>query len=214
MVLGQRNDIMTLDQEKLTYGWYYEQVKERFPSIVLRGERYDGVNTLNLHLIGDNMHHEAVCFRNFKEDSYEKAFQALPMGLVKIMLPKHQAFPVEKLEGHVNRFYANFKKRGWQRDFPLTSIEHTIKTFYAEPFACLAHEFHRAGKLEKAAQYYRMALDIDPNQLPSLKNLAMLYLKKMKPLREAVDLLARYIELNPDDKDAERIRQIIKMHER
>ena len=55
MVEGFRPDVKVLDQEKLTYKWYVAQVKKRFPEIVIRGERYDGVKLLNLNLIEDNI---------------------------------------------------------------------------------------------------------------------------------------------------------------
>jgi tetratricopeptide (TPR) repeat protein len=214
LILKERTDVMKLNQAELTYDWYYKQAKKRFPDIVLRGESYDGIHTLNLHLVNDNIHQHPVCFRYFKEHSYRQAFRAVSSGLIHKMLPKNQPYSLKELEEHVNRLYAGFKKRGWQRDYPPTSFEHMIKRFYAEPFTGLGYEFDQAGEVEKAERYYRRALEIDPSQVATLKNLGILYFEKIKRPKEAVHLFRRYLELSPNDKDAEGIRRIIRIHDR
>jgi tetratricopeptide (TPR) repeat protein len=213
MVLGQRPDVVCLDQAKLTYDWYYEQAKERFPNVTLPGERYDGMHTLNGHLIARNIGQFAICFMDFKEDSYQQAFQAVPFGLVYKMLPKSQKYSPEELEAHFNQFYAKMKKRGWERDYPETSFECEIKQIYAEPFFRLGFEFEQAGGLTKAGQYYNKALAMNPANYRVLKNLAVLYFYKLPRQGEAIEIFKRYLELNPGDVDAGKIKQIIASHE-
>jgi len=211
-VLHERTDVITLDQEKLTYPWYYKQAKERFPGIVLRGERYDGANTLNLHLITDNLGDHPVFFRFFKEDSYKKAFRPLRMGLVQWMIPKTQVYPLTEVEENANRLFSSFKKRGWQRDYPPTSFERVIKSYYARPFAALGDQCYQAGELRKAETYYQRALEIDPNHVSALKGLGVLSLNKLGRPEEAANLFSRYLELNPDDEEAEALKQIIEIY--
>jgi tetratricopeptide (TPR) repeat protein len=211
-VLGKRRDVIALDQEKLTYPWYYKQAKARFPAIALRGERYDGVHVLNRHLISDNIDKRPVFFRFFKEDSYEDEFRAVPTGLVHRMIPRGESYPLEKAEEQLRKLYARFKKRGWQNAFSPTSFERIIKGSYAKPLAALAYGFDLAGNIDKAVHYYRQALRIDPNHSMSLKNLALVLLKSRKQDFEAVDLLRRYLRLNPGDKESQQITRVIETY--
>ena len=139
-VLGKRRDLVVLDQERMTYPWYYRQMKERYPDIVFRGNGYDGVKVMNLHLISDNVDRRDVFFRDFKEDSYPKEFQAVQIGLVKKMVRRNVSYPLEKVEKRLNVLYEQFKKRGWQNDWPATSFERVIMSAYAEPLANVAYE--------------------------------------------------------------------------
>jgi len=210
IVLGQRTDVVKLNQEELTFEWYYKQAKRRFSDIVLRGVRYDGVSTLNLHFIGDNIDKKPICFRYFKEDSYKKTYRALKNGLIHIMVPKDRPYSLQEIEEHTNRLWNNFKKRGWQRRYPQTSFEHVVKGYYAEPFVWLGYEFAEAGDIEKAVRYYRKALEQDQNQSAALKNLGILYFYKMKRPREAAEVLTRYLKLHPHDPDADGMRRMIR----
>lgn len=213
-VLGQRRDVITLDQEKLTYPWYYEQAKARFADITLPGKRYDGVNVLNLHLISHNVDKRSTCFRFFKEDSYKREFRTVPMGLVDKMIPRSLPYSLEKGEEDVNRLYASFKRRGWENDYPPTSFERIIKGYYANPLASLGDRFRMAGNIEKAVRYYRRALEIDMGDSTTIKNLAILLLKKTKQTREAMNLFKRYLELNPDGRESEQIKRVIELYGR
>jgi tetratricopeptide (TPR) repeat protein len=211
-VLHERTDVISLDQEKLTYPWYYEQAKKRFPAIVLRGKRYDGTNTLNLHFIADNDGTHPVFFRFFKEESYKKAFRPVRMGLVQLMIPKNQTYPLWQIEENVNRLFSSFKKRGWQRDYPPTGFEQVLKSYYARPFAALGDQCYQAGELSKAEAYYQRALQIEPHHASALKGLAVLYINKLNRPAEAARLLTRYLELNPDDEEAGVLREIIQTY--
>jgi tetratricopeptide (TPR) repeat protein len=209
MVLGERPDVICLDQAKLTYDWYYQQAKERFPHLVLPGERYDGARTLNRHLIANNIDNFSICFMDFKEESYQHTFRAAPCGLVYKMLPKTQNFSPQELETSFDLFYAKMQKRGLERDYPATSFEYEVKQIYAEPFFRLGFEFERAGELIKAEQYYKKALEMNPVNYKVLKNLAVLYFYKLHRPLDAIKIFARYLALNPGDAEAGKIKQII-----
>ncbi len=214
IVQGARPDVMTLDQAKLTYPWYYEQVKTRFPGLNLPGARYDGTQIQNGHLIAANINIYPVCFMDFKEQSYQQAFRALPVGLVYRMIPKSQSYSVDELEVNLNQLYAHFKNRDWQRTYPPTSFENEIKQIYAEPYFRLGYEFEQAGNPAKAAKYYKQALEINPLNHKVLKNLAVLKFYKLHEQQEAVQLFKNYLQMNPRDAEASNIRQVIESFEK
>jgi tetratricopeptide (TPR) repeat protein len=213
-VLGRRGDVVVLDQEKMTYPWYYSQVKERYPDITLRGKRYDGKNVRNLHLISDNIVKREIFFRDFKESSFKKKFQAVSAGLAEKIIPRNASYPLEEVEEDLNDLYGKFIKRGRQKDWPVTSFESVIKSLYAEPFARLAYGFERAGDFEKAARYYSYALEIDPNHAMSVKNLALLLFKEKGQPYEAVELFERYLKLNPHDEEFDQIKRVVETYQR
>ncbi len=213
MVEGERPDAMILDQAKLTYPWYYEQSLARFPGVVLPGERYDGARILNRHLIAGNMNKFPVCFMDFKEQSYQQNFRALPLGLVYQLIPKTQPYSLEEWETQTNELYAQFNLRGLQRTFPPTRFEFETAHIYAEPFFRLGYEFEQAGNFGKAEHYYKKTLELNPYHYKVLKNLAVLYFYKMARQEEAVRLFRRYLEVNPYDAEAHSIRQVIENYE-
>ncbi|MCL5036217.1 MAG: DUF2723 domain-containing protein [Chloroflexi bacterium] len=210
MVQGERPDVITMDQEKLTYEWFYDEMKKRYPDITLRGERYDGVNVFNFHLISDNIQKRPVIFMDFKEESYKQAYRAIPLGLAYMMLPLNTPYSLVQAEETMNRLYSQFQKRGWDRKYPPTSFEYDIIKFYARPYFRLGYEFANEGNDVKAAEYYKKAMEYDPDYYPALKNLAIVYLYKLSRQKEAVELFKRYVKVNPADKDIEKVKQIIK----
>lgn len=214
MVEGERPDVMILDQAKLTYPWYYEQCRDRFPDVVLPGERYDGAHILNRHLIAGNIDKIPVCFMDFKEQSYQQSFRALPLGLVYQVIPKTQSRSLQEWGIRTNELYAQFKLRDRERAFPPTRFEFETKHLYAEPFFRLGYEFEQAGDFAKAEQYYKKTLEMNPYHYKVLKNLAVLYFYKMARQEEAVRLFRRYLEVNPYDAEANSIRQVIESYER
>ncbi|MDZ7343532.1 MAG: hypothetical protein ONA90_03355, partial [candidate division KSB1 bacterium] len=143
LVMGMRPDVVCLDQSKLTYPWYYQQAKERFPQLNLPGERYDGRQVLNRDLIANNINNFPICFMDFKEESFRQAFNAVPNGLVYRLLPKAQAYSPEALEQQFDRFYSKMVRTGLERDYPATTFEHEVKQIYAEPFFRLGYEFQQ-----------------------------------------------------------------------
>ncbi len=76
MVLGKRADVICLDQAKLTYDWFYQEAKERFPNLNLPGERYEGRQIMNEDLIAANTGRRPISFMSFKEESYRQEFRA------------------------------------------------------------------------------------------------------------------------------------------
>jgi hypothetical protein len=210
LVEGKRPDVIALDQAKLTYDWYYEQSKVRFPQLRLPGERYDGALVQNRHLTKANIGRLTVCFMDFKEQSYQQEFRGLPHGLVYQMADKSEPVNVDSLEARTNELFSKFRMRGWEREYPSTRFEFEIKQIYAEPFFRLAFEFEQAGHFAKADNYYRKALEWNPYHYRVLKNIAVLYFYKMNRKEDGVRLLRRYLELNPYDAEASSIQQIIR----
>jgi len=209
MVVGKRPDVICLDQAKLTYDWYYQQAKERFPTLNLPGERYEGGQIKNKDLIAANISRRPISFMSFKEESYREEFRAVPVGLVYRVLPKSQSFSLGELEKHNEQLYANFAKRGWERKYSATTFENEVMQIYAEPFFRLGFEFEQAGQFAKADLYYNKALAMNALNHKVIKNLAVLYFYKMNRQAEGAKLFDDYLALNPMDKEAGTIRQII-----
>ena len=67
----------------------------------------------------------------------------------------------------------------------------------AEVRLALALEYQAHGAVDKAVEHYARVLDVAPNSIVALNNLAMLYLDRGNP--EAVPLARRAVEMAPDN---------------
>jgi len=209
MVLDKRPDVICLDQAKLTYDWFYQEAKERFPNLTLPGERYEGRQIKNKDLIAANIGRHPISFMSFKEESYREEFRAVPVGLVYRVLPKSQSFSLDELEKHNEQLYASFAKRGWEQKYPPTTFENEVMQIYAEPFFRLGFEFEQVEEFAKADLYYNKALAMNALNHKVIKNLAVLYFYKMNRQADGAKLFEDYLALNPMDAEAETIKQII-----
>ena len=71
----------------------------------------------------------------------------------------------------------------------------------ADAVKIIAFSFVRQGKREEAIEYYRRALDIQPDNHVLLYNMALLY-QEMEDHETALNILKQVVELTPEDADA------------
>jgi hypothetical protein len=140
MVLKERPDVITLDQEKLTYVWYCDEVRKRLPQVIIPGVRYDGVKTFNINIIDANWGKFPIYFFDFKEDSYKQKYVDKPMGLVREIFLKGQGPDFNQLVALNAGLEAQFVHTGKTTGYPPTSFEYAINQAYALPSFNLAYE--------------------------------------------------------------------------
>jgi len=205
-----RTDVITLDQEKLTYPWFVQQVTRRYPELKIAGVRYDGVNLFNVNLIDDNINRYPIFFSDFKERSFERKYREIPWGLVVGISPLGQQVDSQEVENHVLGMLNSFSLRGIERDYPRISFEYEIKGLYAWVYFNLAFFEAKNQNFDKALVNYSKALGLNPEMAPAYKNQAIIYLNNMRDLKNAGILFKKYLQLSPGDQDRPQIEALIK----
>ena len=62
--------------------------------------------------------------------------------------------------------------------------------------------YSQAGILDKAEEYYRQALSIEPDSAARLNSLAYFLISKDRNFKEGLELANKALEINPDNYDA------------
>jgi hypothetical protein len=209
LVEHERGDVKALDQEKLTYAWYSRLAQERYPDLVIPGERYDGVKVRNIDLYEANKGKGPVLFSEFMETSYQERFDSLPRGLLRRLVPRGEPVNLESLEKENMPLFEGFMIKHAASQYPKGSFERDICRMYGLAYFNMAYEFDRGGDLEKAERFYRTALEMAPDHAPTYKNLGILYYYKKNDQAKGRDLLREYMRLNPEDPDGVKIQGLL-----
>jgi len=130
MVEGYRTDVTVIDQVKLHYDWYGEQIKKRFPQVVIPGEKYDREKVFNINLIEANINKFPIFFTDFEERSFEKKYKEIPWGLVRKVVPLEEDISREEIIKTNKNIVKNYNLRGLDVPYPLYSWEEEIKRQY------------------------------------------------------------------------------------
>jgi len=210
LVEKERPDVLTIEQEKLTYPWYMKQVKERYRALGLPGERYDGSDVRNVDLIRAVIGTHPVCFVTFKEESYQERFQAVPRGLVYEMAPLEQRVSLADQEKELHRIDRASGQRYRGPEFPPTSQEYFLLSQYGNAWFEVAYGYEKENNLGKAVECYRKAIERAPHHAQSYKNLAVIHYYKMNDTEKAKEYLRAYLRLNPCDPERQGIEQILR----
>ena len=70
--------------------------------------------------------------------------------------------------------------------------------------------YRGVGKFDKAVEQYRKAIKIDPTFPNAHRNLAVVLANDLHDTKQAIPEFRKYLELVPDAKDADTIKQMIK----
>jgi|Deesub1362B_J571_1020462.scaffolds.fasta_scaffold00697_6 tetratricopeptide (TPR) repeat protein len=84
-----------------------------------------------------------------------------------------------------------------------SAIEHYKKASpeYPEAYLSIGNIYFKIGEHELAEEYYRKAMEFDKTAADAMNNLAWLYYKTGKNLRDAETLVIEAIKLRPDRKE-------------
>jgi tetratricopeptide (TPR) repeat protein len=211
--LGQRRDVVVIDQEMLTYAWHAARMRRRHPAINLPGERYDGRTVFNLDLIDANLPHRPVYFFGFKEESFRAKYRDEPHGLVRQIVPAGAVTdPIALLDAN-EALVAAMSREGRGSEHPAETFEYEAAGHYAELFFQLGWLAEQAQRYERAAEHYRRAFALRADWRFA-RNLGVVLADRLGRPAEAADWLERSLQLNPATPDASAVRAKIDYHPR
>lgn len=214
LVEGFRASVICLDQELLTYPWYVRSVKNRFPSVKLRGEKYDNIALRNIHFIEDNQATYPVYFFGFKkgDESFKERYSYVPAGLVFKIVPKGAAIDPEEVERENQRILASFERLSMAAKPSPKTFEREMKERYAVPYFELGLLFYQKGIYARSVHFYKQSLRENPDYASTHKNLA-LALQKCLRYGESIGYFRKYLRKNPDAPDRRQILQAVESME-
>ena len=101
-------------------------------------------------------------------------------------------------EEHLNLGVAYEKKSEWEsaiKEYEAASKKLPLAYTY------LGNVYFQKNEFQVAEEYYRKAINKDPENADAYNNLAWLYFTKKEQLEEAEQLVLKAMELNPSKKD-------------
>jgi hypothetical protein len=211
-VLGYRTDVAAFDVELLKLSSYVDKQHRLYPEVIIPFSKYDeGVTSSLVDLVNSNLGQRPVYGVGvFKEDltqSLDKVYVGLAYQFVK---KGDGSDSYTLLRSESDRFTSlHFP----EQVYPSTSWEAVI----ARHYGTLAFQLAFARQKPEAQpdadfveKMYRIAILNDPYGNSAYKNLGLVLWQNSGSPTEIIALWQKYLQLVPDDPDAEEMRSVMK----
>lgn len=200
MVEKVRNDIIILDQEKMTYSWYITQKKEQEKELNLPFDVYDGMANTIKDLFDANYGIHRIFVTGPKEKSHEQDYIMLGQGLLRGIYRKIDYIDIDKIKTENDEIWAKYRLRNTDINrYVPNSFESEIVTIYAKARFNQGWTYDLYKKPGYAVCEYPIAIQIDPGFAPSYKNLGIIYVNVYRRYKDAVKIWLKYLQLKNDD---------------
>lgn len=203
---GVRPDVVTAAVELLKLPGYAEQIDRENGDISIPFASYlPGSNSLT-EVVSANIDRLPVYHIGEMPEDLSTAFDELRAGLVKEFAPPGTEPDEYRLLTEDPTLVETLDLPA--DDYPETSWEHLISGHYANAVFDLGFALHADGRTEGVADLYREAIRL--GEIPSAyKNLGVLLRATGGSPEEIVRVFERFLELEPNDRDAPAIRTVI-----
>lgn len=234
MVDKRRPNIYVIDQEKLTYPWYCDQLRYRMKEVNVPFPLYDGVNYPIRQFLEANPGRR-MYFSGPRDPSMDKDYKLLASGLLRIAFDIRQDVKVEELKAENDRAWARYVlRRAEPKYYDPNSFESELVTIYAKArfnqgwtydlyAGQMLNEDMRAGRPVSAAtrklfgyseKEYLDAINMDPGFSSPYKNLGIIYANIYREKKKTLDIWKKYLLYNPTDSEVDRIKGEMQMLEK
>jgi hypothetical protein len=202
-----RPDVTVVAVPLLSSPWYVEQLHRQHPDVVVPPGQYDpGSGADKGRLVAANIDHSPVYYVGAIDDTLPAGYDAVRVGFARKMVPKGQApDPFAYAAAHLPELEA-FKFP--TRTYPDWTWEAWESDFYSTVAFDIANALEGTDTTQ-AESWYRRAISLGPVYSGPYKNLAILLENHGGDHAEVVALLQRFLELSPDDPDAQTIREFL-----
>ena len=203
----QREEVVLLDMEKLTFDWYVAGQKRRHPTVVFPFAVYDRGRTNSLRdLINVNQPARPVLVTTAppSEPALLDEYDQIDLSFTIRLLPKG-AGPTPA-PSQIEKMLA---VRYPDRAYPPSTWEAAMAKVYGGLAARAAFQLDNAARPQDAEAMYRKAMLLAPDDPTAYKNLGNLIRARDPNNAEIVSLWDRYLQINPTDPEAPAIRQEI-----
>jgi tetratricopeptide (TPR) repeat protein len=208
MVDKRRPQNIVLDQEKMTYKWYVEQIRYRYPDFVVPFEYYDGYRSLIKHLVDANFDKRTFYVTGPKDKSLEGNYTMLGSGLLRVLLHKDVKIDIKEVIKKNDHLWGNFSLRRLKKEYyDKHSFEEEVVGIYAKARFNQAWAYDFYKDYDSAEKEYYKAIEVDPDFHSPYKNLGIMYVNSVRRFDKAIQAWEKYIALEPNDPEIGVIKQ-------
>jgi len=211
-VLRYRTDVAAFDVELLKLSSYVDKQRRLYPEVIIPFTQYDeGVTSSLVDLVNSNLGQRPVYGVGVFKEDMTQSLDRVYVGLAYQFVKKGEGSDsYSLLRSESDRFTSlHFP----EQVYPSTSWEAAI----ARHYSTLAFQLAFARQKPEAQpdadfveKMYRIAILNDPNQKSAYKNLGLVLWQNDGSPGEIIAVWQKYLQLVPEDPDAEEMRSVIK----
>jgi hypothetical protein len=206
---GIRRDVVALDAELLKLPSTVEAERRRHPGLSIPFAAYDGGRTTSLaDVVRANLPKRPVyAVGAMEEKNFAAGFDQVPTGFARRLVPKGQGSG--KDAAVVREAPLIMSLRYPDRSYARTTWEAAIAEHYGSVAFDLAYALHKRGRkadVPLATRMYRTATREAPTLASAYKNLGLILRDNGGDPDEIVAAWRKFLELEPDDPQADAIR--------
>ena len=207
MVEGRRRDVVVLHTEKLGSSWYVAQVRQQHPDVVIPFDHFDPSQTTAVaQLVEANLVRRPVYVGGDVSEQYVAGrFDAVQAGLSTKVLPTGSGVEWNTMIREQPGLYLGMRYP--TRTYPESTWESRIQTHYGYLAFIVGFLLYDGVDDAEAAGWYRTAMRLAPKFAASYKNLGRILLTDPAEAATVVGLWDTYLRLNPEDPQAEAMRE-------
>jgi hypothetical protein len=158
-----RPDVSLILVPLLPVDWYLQQLRERYPDLVIPFDHYDAERANLKMLIEANKGRPAAVAGTVLESdrSLDEGYRPYQYGLVMLVEPKSQEHSLPEMISDNERLGRRYRPPS-PREIKVESFESEILSLYAIPAFEIGHRFERAGAKQEARDWYQRSIAADP----------------------------------------------------
>jgi 4-amino-4-deoxy-L-arabinose transferase-like glycosyltransferase len=157
-----RPDVTLVMMPLLPADWYVQQLRERFPHLVLPFDRYNAKSGTMKALIDANRQRPIAVIGNLLDTSPEGSYWFYRRGLVSVVEPMEKDVKLSQMVAENEKVLRRYRPPS-PSAIKLRSFERGVLTDYATPSLAVGQELEKAHRYAEARSWYQRALAQDPN---------------------------------------------------
>ena len=204
-----RPDVDVIAVPLLYFQWYIDAERRGHPDVVIPFQADQVLNPpvpVTEKVVSANFHQRPIYYVGVINEAFPAGYGELRTGFArKFVLSSDAGDPFAYVRSHLG---ALSEYHFPTRSYPSSSWENWESTYYAGAAFDLANAYETVD-VPTAERWYRTAINLNPNSAAAYKDFAILLMAHGGSPAEEVDLLRRYLQLAPQDQQADAIRATI-----
>jgi 4-amino-4-deoxy-L-arabinose transferase-like glycosyltransferase len=161
-VEGNRPDVAVLEFPLLPTDWYLDQLRRRYPTLVIPFDHFDGQSGSLKALVEANPNRPMAVIGVDSDDSLKGNHWFYRRGLVSVVEPMSRDVKLDEMMADNGRLLGGYKPP-LPTDIKSNSLEVTFLSHYATPAVVVAGQCEQLGYYRDARAWYERALSINPS---------------------------------------------------
>ncbi|MFH1074319.1 MAG: DUF2723 domain-containing protein [Candidatus Firestonebacteria bacterium] len=223
MVEKHRQDVIVVDQEKMTYPWYCEQKREQEKTLEIPFKLYDGRANPISAFVEANYDRHKIYVTGPRDQSLDKDYIMIGQGLLRVLIKMPVNVDPNRLPASVIRIeekkaendliWKNFElKDAVIGRYEPNSFEAEIVTIYSKARFNQGWAYDFNHRYDWAINEYEEAIKIDPSFPSPYKNLGIVYNSAFARNDKAVEYWEKYLLMAPNDPESRYLQEEVRKY--